>query len=223
MFVKFVSKLIKKMRTFTKLLSYLFSIFTLLLWSCHSSEPTKKINLDDIRPKSNSRTQKKSSSIEKDTLASFYNYYANDSAQLGIAKITLDTTLKTHFLDRFSTAKKRLLLTDSTSQKFQYLSWSFADSAACFEAFYNWLDQAGLKQQSIQLGSGDVLHATHGLYVIAKNELFFLHSEQPLAYQKWLKWFEGKPDNSSIHYVLRMKPKQKTKWFQYSNNKMLVL
>lgn len=208
------------MRAFTKLPGYLLLICILLFLSCQAPDPAKRIDLDDIRPKAKEKVLNSSETVQKDTLSRFYKYYANDSAQLGIAKIAIDTTLKTHFLDRFSAAKTRLLLTDSASHTFQYYSWSFADSSACFEAFYNWLDQAGRNQQSVLLGSGDVLHTAHGFYIIAKNELIFLHSQQAISYQKWLKWHEGKTNTSPIIYLLRMKPKQKTKWFQYTNAKL---
>lgn len=207
------------MRAFTKLSGYLLLVVNLQFLSCQTPDTAKRIDLDDIRPKAKEIAQNKSEKAQKDTLGAFYKYYANDSAQLGIAQIAIDTSLQTHFLDRFSTAKKRLLLTDSTSHTFQYHSWSFSDSSSCVEAFYNWLDQAGRKQQSVLLGSGDVFHTAHGFYIIAENELLFLQSRQAISYQKWLKWFEGKTDTSPIIYTLRMKPKQKTKWFQYTNAK----
>lgn len=223
MFVKFVSKLIKKMRAFTKHLCYLLLFCMGILMSCESSGSTKQVDLNDIRPKARAQQQNKSEEISKDTLRAFYNYYANDSAQLGIAKIAPDTLLKTHFLDRFSQAKLRLLLTDSSGQAFAYHHWSFPDSVATMEAFYNWLDQAGKQQQSVQLGVGDILHATHGLYIVSEHEIFFLQSKEVIRYTNWLKWFQGKADTSPIYFVMRMKPKQKTKWFHYTNTKLTPL
>lgn len=211
------------MRAFTKPIGYLLLWMVAFLANCQSGETKKQLDLDDIRPKAQSNKDKTRVIEQRDTLAYLYKYYANDSAQLGIAQISLDTSLTLHFLDRFSKAHLRLSLSDSTQQNFQYATWSFKDSTSCMEAFYNWLDQAAKGQQSVALGVGDVWHTQHGFYVIAQKEILFLSSSNPIRYQEWLAWFNGKPDTSPISYLLQMKPRKKTKWFEFSNHKIKAL
>lgn len=211
------------MRALTKLPGYLFAGVVLLLFACDTDKPTKTISLEEISPKSEQKNAQKSEESQADTLQRLSNFYANDSASLAISSVALADSDNPFFLDRFSTDKVRYQLTDSTQSIFQYYSWTFKDSNACTEAFYNWLDQAGKNKGSVALRTGNLLSTQHELYIVSKQQIVQISGAQALQMKRWLLWYSGTPDFSPIQYIIYGQPKKKTKWLKYENNKLSIL
>lgn len=211
------------MRSLLKFPSYLALIHFLLIFGCQDNEPKTKIDLEDIRPKAQNKTNEVAPVNNADSLNYLYKFYVNDSSNLKITKIVADTLTKNQFLDRFSLKNDRYFLKDTNQNEFHYQSWNFKDSASCYEAFYNWLDQAGKNRSSIALNTGDVSHQSHGLYIISNKQIIFIMAPQTIVNLNWIKWYCGNQKISRLDYILTMKPRQKTNWLNYNNGKIKSL
>jgi hypothetical protein len=211
------------MRLYTKLPVYLFGLFILVGMSCNRHREKDAVTLDSIRPHSKQKKDQNNSSKQPDTLSKYVNYYANDSAALQIASLMLDSSNGLHFMDRFSTNRRKWILQDSNEVVFHYKQWLFKDSSACLEAFYNWLDQAGWQKESVKLLEGSIFGARHQLIIVADKELLFIEAPRHINFNKWLLWYRGTDPDKRILYALYSQPKKRTKWFKYTNNKMTAL
>ena len=211
------------MRALTKLLVYLFGLFSIVLFACGQESAKKPISLDSIRPHSNSNKPENDAKKEKDTLGPFLNYYANDSASLQIAKLSIDSLGELRFLNRFTTNIQRYLLQDSSSTSFHVCTWNFKDSSACLEAFYNWLDQAGKNNTGIPLLKGSIPSVNHHLLIVAEKQILYIECERTINYKKWLLWFSGTTTSPDCRYILYSQPKKRTKWFKFENAQILTL
>jgi hypothetical protein len=211
------------MRALTKLLVYLFGLFSIVLFACGQEGTKKPVSLDSIRPHSNADKPQNDAKKAKDTLGPFLNFYANDSASLQIAELSIDSLGAHRFLNRFTANIQRYLLKDSSSTSFQVCTWYFKDSSACLEAFYNWLDQAEKNNASIPLLKGSISSVDHNLMIIAEKQILFIGSERTIDYKKWLLWYSGTTTRPDCRYVLYSQPKKRTKWFKFENAQILTL
>lgn len=211
------------MRALNKLLVYLFGLFSLVVFACGQADQKKAVSLDSIRPHSNANKTQNDSKKATDTLGPFLNYYANDSASMQIAQLSIGSLDEHKFLDRFTANIQRYLLQDSSSTSFQFCSWSFKDSSACLEAFYNWLDQAGKNNTSVQLIKGSVPSVNYNLMLVAEKQILFIGSKRAIDFKKWLRWYSGTTTRSDCKYILYSQPKKRTKWFKYQNAQIVAL
>jgi hypothetical protein len=211
------------MRALNKLLVYLFGLFSLVVFACGQADQKKAVSLDSIRPHSNANKTQNDSKKATDTLGPFLNYYANDSASMQIAQLSIGSLDEHKFLDRFTANIQRYLLQDSSSTSFQFCSWSFKDSSACLEAFYNWLDQAGKNNTVVQLKKGSVPSVNYDLMLVAEKQILFIGSKRAIDFKKWLRWYSGTTTRSDCKYILYTQPKKRTKWFKYQNAHIVAL
>ena len=211
------------MRALNKLLVYLFGLFSLVVFACGQADQKKAVSLDSIRPHSNANKTQNDSKKATDTLGPFLNYYANDSASMQIAQLSIGSLDEHKFLDRFAANIQRYLLQDSSSTSFQFCSWSFKDSSACLEAFYNWLDQAGKNNTVVQLKKGSVPSVNYDLMLVAEKQILFIGSKRAIDFKKWLRWYSGTTTRSDCKYILYTQPKKRTKWFKYQNAHIVAL
>jgi hypothetical protein len=211
------------MRALTKLLVYLFGLFSIVLFACGQEGTKKPVSLDSILPHSNADKPQNDAKKAKDTVGPFLNFYANDSSSLQIAELSIHSLGAHRFLNRFTANIQRYLLKDSSSTSFQVCTWYFKDSSACLEAFYNWLDQAGKNNASIPLLKGSISSVDHNLMIIAEKQILFIGSERTIDYKKWLLWYSGTTTRPDCRYVLYSQPKKRTKWFKFENAQILTL
>jgi hypothetical protein len=211
------------MRALTKLPGYLLALTCLFQFACNDSATNQTISLEEIRPKSQKQQTKTPTKSPEDTLQRFCNFYTNDSASLQISKISLDETNDKYFLDRFSLTRQSYLLTDSLGKIFQYKNWSFKDSSACTEAFYNWLDQAGKNKGCVALKAGNIWSSNHEIYLVCERQILQISSAERMLLKNWLKWYSGTSDFKGFKYILYAQPRKKTLWLKYNNNKITAL
>jgi len=211
------------MRALTKLPGYLLALLILFFFACGEDAPQKSVSLEDIRPKAAQKNSLKAKENPADTLQAYLNYYANDSSRLGIAQIFIDSISETHFLDRFTPVIQRFQLKDSSQQNYAYQRWVFKDSSSCTEAFYNWLDQAGKNKSSVGLNTGQIWSLNHAFFMIGKKEIILVSSSKPISVKNWVKWHTGTADFRGFCYIFYAKPKKKTIWMNYTNNKIITL
>ena len=211
------------MRALTKLPGYLLVLLLLQLFACSQDGSKQPVSLDQIRPKSSKKRPSQAQDQTADTLQALSNFYTNDSASLQIASQVIPKEATLFFLDRFSRSYESFHLKDSSGQEFTYTAWNFSDSNACYEAFYNWLDQAGPQKSSVALGKGNISNGAHTLFIVADRQIISVMSKQPLRIKNWLQWYSGTAQFKTMKYILHARPRKKTQWLQYKNVKLINL
>ena len=210
------------MRALTKPLLYILVSFLSLTTACTDQQADNVTNLEQIRPKSSQKDQKISTSTELDTLSSFLKSYANDSCQLKMASVSLDSSQQKHFLNRFSKNHFHVLCTDSLAQTFGHQEWAFKDSNQANEAFFNWLDQLN-SQQPFKIGSIEKVFKQYTLIVLADHQITAVQSTKKINYKNWLKYLSGRHQQANFKYVIFGQPRKNTKWYLYKNAQIVNL
>jgi len=210
------------MRALTKPLLYILVSFLSWTTACTDQQADNVTNLEQIRPKSSQKDQKISTPTELDTLSSFLKSYANDSCQLKMASVSLDSSQQKHFLNRFSKNHFHVLCTDSLAQTYGHQEWAFKDSNQANEAFFNWLDQFN-SQQPFKIGSGEKVFKQYTLIILANHQITAIQSTKKIKYQDWLKYLSGRYQIADFKYVILGQPRKNTKWYIYRNAQIVNL
>ena len=210
------------MRALTNPLFYILVSVLTGLFACQQQPDDSVKNLDQIRPKSHTKTKKIVTTKEVDTLNTFLKTYANDSCSLRMATVFLDSSLTKHFLNRFSQQHFHVICLDSLQQVFGYQEWSFKDTNQAKEAFFNWLDQFETHKE-FKIGSTENLFHEYTLIVLAGKKIVQVNSPKKIKYNDWLRFWSGHYQNANFSYILWAQPKKKTKWYRYKNAQLLTL
>ena len=203
-----------------KLTSLLFPLICLALSvSCEKNNDNKIIKYEDIGEKVQTTTS-------VDVLPS--EYENNEDTILNLSNLDIEISktynLSTNdFLDRFESKEsvKRLILTSNDSIYFK--SWSFQDSTACMNAFYNLLDCFGKDCTPIDLYSTDFITINYNLLLVFENQIHSIISKENQDLKVWHRYFEAENDISKYHYILEQKRNQNITWFEINNRKMSTL
>lgn len=210
------------MRALTNPLFYILVSVLTGLFACQQQPDNSVKNLDQIRPKSHTKTKKIVTTKEVDTLNTFLKTYANDSCSLRMATVFLDSSLTKHFLNRFSQQHFHVICLDSLQQVFGHQEWSFKDTNQAKEAFFNWLDQFETHKE-FKIGSTENLFHEYTLIVLAGKKIVQVNSPKKIKYNDWLRFWSGHYQNANFSYILWAQPKKKTKWYRYKNAQLLTL
>ena len=203
-----------------KLTSLLFPLICLALYvSCGKNNDKKIIKYEDIGEKVQTNTS-------VDVLPSEDENNEDTISNLSNLDIEISKTynLSTNdFLDRFESKEsvKRLILTSNDSIYFK--SWSFQDSTACMNAFYNLLDCFGKDCTPIELYSTDFITINYNLLLVFENQIHSIISKENQDLKVWHRYFEAENDISKYHYILEQKRNQNITWFEINNRKMSTL
>ena len=194
-------------------------ICLVLCVSCGKNNDNKVIKYEDIGEKAQSNTS-------VDVLPSEYENNEDTTLNLTNLDIKISKTFKissNDFLDRFNSEEsfKRLILTSNDSIYFK--SWSFQDSTACMNAFYNLLDCFGKDCTPIELYSTDFNTLNYNLLLVFENQIHSIISKENQDLQVWHRYFEAENDISEYHYILEQKRNQRMTWFEFNNREMSIL
>ena len=199
-----------------KVTSLLFPLICLVLCvSCGKNNDNKVIKYEDIGEKAQSNTSVDILSSEDDN---------NEDTTLNLSNLDIEIS-KTYnlsvndFLDRFQSEEsvKRLILTSNDSIYFK--SWSFQDSTACMNAFYNLLDCFGKVCSPIELYSTDFIASNYNLILVLENQIHSINSKENQDLQVWYRYFEAENNITEYHYILEQKRNQSMTWFEYNREK----
>lgn len=210
------------MRALTNPLFYILVSVLTGLFACQQQPDDSVKNLDQIRPKSHTKTKKIVTTKAVDTLNTFLKTYANDSCSLRMATVFLDSSRTKHFLNRFSQQHFHVICLDSLQQVFGHQEWSFKDTNQAKEAFFNWLDQFETHKE-FKIGSTENLFHEYTLIVLEGKKIVQVNSPKKIKYNDWLRFWSGHYQNANFSYILWAQPKKKTKWYRYKNAQLLTL
>ena len=202
-----------------KVTSLLFPLICLVLSvSCGKNNDNKVIKYEDIGEKAQSNTS-------VDILPSEDDNNVDTTLNLGHLDIEISKTYflsANDFLDRFNSEEsvKRLILTSNDSIYFK--SWSFQDSTACMNAFYNLLDCFGKDCSPIELYSTDFIASNYNLILVLENQIHSINSIENQDLQVWHRYFEAENKITEYHYILEQKRNQSMTWFEYHREKSIL-
>ena len=203
-----------------KVTSLLFPLICFVICaSCGKNDDNKVIKYEDIG-------EKAQSNISVDPLPSKNDYDEDTSINLSYLDIETSKTYKlieNDFLDRFNSIEslKRLIVTSNDSIYFK--TWSFEDSTACINAFYNLLDCFGKDCTPIELFSTDFITSSYNLLLVFENQIHSIISKENQDLQVWHRYFDAENDISEYHYILEQKRNQSMTWFEFKNREMSTL
>lgn len=199
-----------------KVTSLLFPLICLVLGvSCGKNNDNKVIKYEDIGEKAQSNTSVDLLPSDDDN---------NEDTTLNLSNLDIEISktynLSTNdFLDRFNSEEsvKRLILTSNDSIYFK--SWSFQDSTACMNAFYNLLDCFGKDCSPIELYSTDFIASNYNLILVLENKIHSINSKENQDLEVWYRYFEAENNITEYHYILEQKRNQSMTWFEYDREK----
>ena len=197
---------------------FLVIITTAILISC--SEKSKSVDLDDIRPKSDSRVFK-AKIIENDSSEFLLKSYQNDSIELSLTKLI--TNKKTTFLQRFPCKKSafRTLISKDTNIQYQHELYEYVDSNQMKNAFFNWLDCNGKDCRSIKLYEETKIENLNLLIITTSKSIDIIRSNSDVKLENWIDYLRFSRKMSDFKYILYQKKNHKANWFVFKENKLV--
>jgi hypothetical protein len=196
-------------------------IFILLLFcSCKEKNDDTSINLDDIRPKAESKTQNKNDK-ELDSLKILLKSYENDSFNLRISKLQI--LKEPTFLSRFPNQENgiRILTCNDTTIKLTHEFYLYKDSTQMKNAFFNWLDCNGKECKSIKLYDECKFEPTNLLVISSENSIDIIRSEKEIKMNDWVSYVRLSRKNKELKFIIYQKKNQKAKWLEFKNYKLV--
>ena len=178
----------------------LISILCLILIAC--SEPkVEVVSMSDIVAQSERYSEdQRNDSIEVqgiyfDSLSEQSKAFISD---LGLDPKSISSNAKSHIVDRFNPLSKENWQYISDSLSFRVKQWQFKDSAACQNAFLNYLDCMGKACEPLRLWESKKLKGGSFILIQFESELWFFEGIGHEAFS---------PDNSLLSEFVK-----KNKW-----------
>ena len=188
---------------------------------CKNDSKNEKVDLEDIRPKSNSKSNK----IDKTYIDSndfFLREYTMDSVDLKLARLI--TLSNSTFLNRFPSKKnalRTLYLTDTTIQ-IQHEHYEYVDSNQMKNAFFNWLDCNGKNCKSIKLHEETKIEPDNLLLIATAQSIDIFRSKSLFKAEDWINFVRFSKKTNVFKYILFQKKNQKSQWFDFKNYKLVL-
>lgn len=188
---------------------------------CKNDSKNEKVDLEDIRPKSNSKSNK----IDKTYIDSndfFLREYTMDSVDLKLARLI--TLSNSTFLNRFPSKKnalRTLYLTDTTIQ-IQHEHYEYVDSNQMKNAFFNWLDCNGKNCKSIKLYEETKIEPDNLLLIATAQSIDIFRSKSLFKAEDWINFVRFSKKTNVFKYILFQKKNQKSQWFDFKNYKLVL-
>jgi hypothetical protein len=204
-----------------KISGLFFSVLILclnLLNAC-SEKPKQMKNLDDIRPKSESKERIKETKESKDTLLPYLTSYTQDSVSLEIESIS--PIEHSHFINRFQPVKKTafLLQQKDSTENIEHFAWEFKDSVATKNAFYNWLDI----EKSSKILSSKSLSKLFFTTLITEKHIDFFYSNKKMDVPKLMRYVKFNRNTETYKYIIIQKRNSKALWYQFADEKLTLI
>jgi hypothetical protein len=199
----------------------LVTALLLLVTSCSGHNKNETIDLEKIRPKSESKiTNKRNVYIDSNEII-LQSYY-NDSINLKLTKLRVNQNLS--FLNRFPNKKSglRTLMKEDTCIQIQHEFYEYIDSNQMKNAFFNWLDCNGKDCKSIKLYEETKIEQQNLLVVTTSKSIDIFRSVTNLSPNEWVDFVRFSRNTKTFKYILFQKKNQKSKWFYFKENKLVL-
>jgi hypothetical protein len=170
-------------------------------------DPVKKIHLDTV-----------TEIIQKpDSLLFWKQRYQSDSVKINFD--SLQASFTRHFLDRFNAKhiiKNKLF---NGGDSLLHFRWTFSDTTATKNAFYNWLDCYGTACRSIKLYEPFKIEKQSTLIFLNQYSISYLRGKQNLSKESWINFETTVFPTDSLFLLIVQQPGKNALWYQYKNKK----
>ena len=170
-------------------------------------DPTKKIKSE----------VKEKTSQDVDSLLFWKQRYRSDSVKINFD--SLQASFTRHFLDRFSAKhfiKNKLFQGGDSLLHFR---WTFSDTTATKNAFYNWLDCYGTTCRSIKLYEPFKIEKQATLIFLNQYSISYIRGKQNLSKEAWTNFETTVFPADSLFLLIVQQPGKNAIWYQYKDKK----
>ena len=189
--------------------------FLILFTRCHSGEKETIRNFDPTK-KIKSEVKEKTSQ-DADSLLFWKQRYQSDSVKINFD--SLQASFTRHFLDRFNAKhiiKNKLFQGGDSLLHFR---WTFGDTTATKNAFYNWLDCYGTTCRSIKLYEPFKIEKQATLIFLNQYSISYIRGKQNLSKEAWTNFETTVFPTDSLFLLIVQQPGKNALWYQYKNKK----
>lgn len=192
-----------------------------LLTACSGDNNNETINLEKIRPKSESKiTNNKNVVLDSNEI--ILQTYKHDSINLKLASLRINQN--STFLNRFPHRKSGILtlIKEDTSFQIQHENYEYLDSNQMKNAFFNWLDCNGKDCKSIKLYEELKIEPQNLLVITTDKSIDIFRSEKNIKPEEWVDFIRFSKKSKVFKYILFQKKNQKSQWFDFKNFKLVA-
>ena len=198
-----------------------FAIYVLVfvLFSCGEKSKNEVIDMSEISPSSNRNYDDDSKPEEIDTIDYGFNSAVVNELGLNLSDIHLyEYPL---FPDRFNprTTKKLVLMQEMDSTFF--CQWSYRDSVATKNAFYNWIDCFGERCKSIKMYERANLQKENFVLFMSDTAIVYISSSKQLKYADWQTYFKKTKNIEDWKLIMHQGVRGKTNWGKIEKGKYI--
>jgi hypothetical protein len=198
-----------------------FAIFVLVfvLFSCTEKGKDEVIDMSDITPSSDRDYDADLKNEKKDTID--YGFNSAVANELGLNLSGIHFYEYPLFPDRFNprTTKKLVLMQEMDSTFF--CQWSYRDSVATKNAFYNWIDCFGERCKSIKMYERANLQKENFVLLMSDTAIVYISSSKQLKYADWQTYFEKTYKIEDWKLIMHQGVRGKTKWGKIEKGKYI--
>ena len=170
-------------------------------------DPAKKILLDTVPE-----------IIQKpDSLLFWKQRYQSDSVKIKVD--SMQPSFAKHFLDRFNPKhiiKNKLFQGGDSLLHFR---WTFSDTTATNNAFYNWLDCYGTTCLSLKLYESFKIEKQATLIFRNHNSISYIRGKQNVSKEAWINFEKTLFPKDSLSLLIVQKPGKNALWYRYKDKK----
>ena len=174
-------------------------------------DPAKKIDLDSVPEL-----------IKKpDSLLFWKQRYQSDSVKIKVD--SMQPSFAKHFLDRFNPKhiiKNKLFHGGDSLLHFR---WTFSDTTATNNAFYNWLDCYGTTCLSLKLYEPFKIEKQATLIFRNHNSISYIRGKQNLSKEAWINFEKTLFPKDSLSLLIVQKPGKNALWYRFQKNKFNLI
>ena len=191
-----------------------WGIFLLLILSCCTAEDASntlsyaEIGADEAEmPKTEPQKTTKidSSRIDFETQV-FYEF--------GGPKVdSIKVLRQNEVLDRGETNAKNKLRLYTSGDSISFKEWSYTDTTALTNGFYNLLDCFGTTCESIELYDTTFITDTYHLVFISEYSVQWIASNTNQDAKAWLQYLNHDDDKQNFTYIFEQKVQKPSQWF----------
>ena len=189
--------------------------FLILVTSCHSGDKETMRNFDPTKKIKSAVEEKNGQQV--DSLFFWEQRYQSDSVKINFD--SLQASFTRHFLDRF---KAKQIIKNKLFQggdSLLHFRWTFGDTTATKNAFYNWLDCYGTACRSIKLYEPFKIEKQATLIFLNKYSISYIRGKQNLSKESWINFETTVFPTDSLFLLIVQQPGKNALWYQYKNKK----
>lgn len=196
---------------------FVFLILAISLFSCGEKNKNEVLDMSDITPTSERNYD--SVAVKTDTID--YDFNSAVANELGLNLSGIHYYEYPLFPDRFNprTTKKLVLMQDMDSTFF--CQWSYRDSVATKNAFYNWIDCFGQKCKSIKMYERVNLQKENFVLLMSDTAIVYISSSKQLKYADWQTYFEKTNKIDDWKLIMHQGVRGKTNWGRIEKGKYI--